>query len=95
MENKELATLFANFNKATWFSSNTESGLQTTEGKQIVALGVEAVRYIFEHRVPLGPHVLSLLSTLTNENPCNPKHAGHIDLLASDWREWARVKGYL
>ena len=63
--------------------------------QQIISKGEGIVPLILEELKKRPSHWFWALEMITNENPVKQEHVGRIDLMARDWVEWGRNKGYL
>lgn len=43
----------------------------------------------------LGVGLFGLLCDITNANPVDAEHRGHIPSVRDDWLEWGRANGYI
>ena len=63
--------------------------------QQIISKGEGIVPLILEELKERPSHWFWALEMITNENPVKQEHVGRINLMARDWVEWGRNKGYL
>ena len=61
----------------------------------IIAMGAEALPFIFE-RLQHGPDFFfTALRIITGEDPVDPEDAGKLDAMTASWLAWAEEHGYL
>lgn len=95
LSDKEFVVLFATIAKKTKHSGISTDILRTSEGRKLVDLGEETVRFMFRHNIELNAHTMCLLYEITGVNPVPNEDAGHIEKMGNAWRTWARENGYL
>ena len=62
--------------------------------QQIIALGPSAIPILLHELEEKPDHWFWALEVIANVNPVKQDHAGRIDLMARDWLEWGKSKGY-
>lgn len=83
-------------NETTFISSATEL-IEHPAYQKIIEYGTAAIPFLL-NRLKNGPepHFWGpALEAITGENPVPKEHAGRILLIAQDWIDWGRDKGYL
>jgi hypothetical protein len=55
----------------------------------------ELIKLILEDMVHTRKHWFWALTKLTGDQPIPKAHAGYIDKMIEDWKEWGIEKGYL
>jgi hypothetical protein len=63
--------------------------------QQIIALGKEALPYIFHELTgPEPDHWFWALRAITGEDPVKPEHRGNLKYMVQSWLSWAKVNAY-
>lgn len=84
-----------NWHRETSHHSSTTKIVENAHYQAIIAMGVEALPFIFE-RLQQGPdHFFFALRAITGEDPTNPEDAGRMAAMTASWLMWAEEHGYL
>lgn len=73
----------------TMFSSNSSEITNNSAYRSIIGLGKDIIPFIIEDLKQSENHWFSALELLTGENPIKSEHRGIINLMKSDWLNWA------
>ena len=84
--------------KACEVSSDPEDAIQHPSFKTIEAMGTRALPFLLD--VLKGrpdPHLMTIIQTIAGEeeSPIPEEHEGRVTLMANDWVEWGKKKGYI
>jgi hypothetical protein len=98
MYKKQLGTKFDLYSgiwkTETMFSSNSSEITNNSAYRSIIGLGKDIIPFIIEDLKQSENHWFYALELLTGENPIKSEHRGIINLMKSDWLNWAK-KGAL
>lgn len=73
----------------TMFSSNSSEITNNSAYRSIIGLGKDIIPFIIEDLKQSENHWFYALELLTGENPIKSEHRGIINLMKSDWLNWA------
>ncbi|GDX46198.1 hypothetical protein LBMAG24_15260 [Bacteroidota bacterium] len=73
----------------TMFSSNSSEITNNSAYRCIIGLGKDIIPFIIEDLKQSENHWFNALELLTGENPIKSEHRGIINLMKSDWLNWA------
>lgn len=73
----------------TMFSSNSSEITNNSDYRSIIGLGKDIIPFIIEDLKQSENHWFNALELLTGENPIKSEHRGIINLMKSDWLNWA------
>ena len=73
----------------TMFSSNSSEITNNSAYRSIIGLGKDIIPFIIEDFKQSENHWFNALELLTGENPIKSEHRGIINLMKSDWLNWA------
>lgn len=62
--------------------------------QQIIGLGQAAVPHILRELETQPDHWFWALSAITGADPVRPEHRGKLRLMAGDWINWGRARGF-
>lgn len=71
------------------FSSNSSEITNNSAYRSIIGLGKDIIPFIIEDLKQSENHWFYALELLTGENPIKSEHRGIINLMKSDWLNWA------
>ncbi len=91
----EFLKLAEQWRKETGHISNMLYKFLNKNYQQIISKGENVVPVILEELQTRPSHWFFALEMITNENPVKQEHVGRLDLMAHDWTEWGKNKGYL
>jgi hypothetical protein len=74
----------------TMFSSNSSEITNNSAYRSIIGLGKDIIPFIIEDLKQSENHWFYALELLTGENPIKSEHRGIINLMKSDWLNWAK-----
>jgi hypothetical protein len=93
MYKKQLGTKFDLYSgiwkTETMFSSNSSEITNNSAYRSIIGLGKDIIPFIIEDLKQSENHWFYALELLTGENPIKSEHRGIINLMKSDWLNWA------
>ena len=94
MYKKQLGTKFDLYSgiwkTETMFSSNSSEITNNSAYRSIIGLGKDIIPFIIEDLKQSENHWFYALELLTGENPIKSEHRGIINLMKSDWLNWAK-----
>lgn len=94
MYKKQLSTKFDLYSgiwkTETMFSSNSSEITNNSAYRSIIGLGKDIIPFIIEDLKQSENHWFYALELLTGENPIKSEHRGIINLMKSDWLNWAK-----
>jgi hypothetical protein len=94
MYKKQLSTKFDLYSgiwkTETMFSSNISEITNNSAYRSIIGLGKDIIPFIIEDLKQSENHWFYALELLTGENPIKSEHRGIINLMKSDWLNWAK-----
>jgi hypothetical protein len=94
MYKKQLSTKFDLYRgiwkTETMFSSNISEITNNSAYRSIIGLGKDIIPFIIEDLKQSENHWFYALELLTGENPIKSEHRGIINLMKSDWLNWAK-----
>jgi len=94
MYKKQLSTKFDLYSgiwkTETMFSSNISEITNNSAYRSIIGLGKDNIPFIIEDLKQSENHWFYALELLTGENPIKSEHRGIINLMKSDWLNWAK-----
>ena len=94
MYKKQLGTKFDLYSgiwkTETMFSSNISEITNNSAYRSIIGLGKDIIPFIIEDLKQSENHWFYALELLTGENPIKSEHRGIINLMKSDWLNWAK-----
>lgn len=73
----------------TMFSSNSSEITNNSAYRSIIGLGKDIIPFIIQDLKQSENHWFYALELLTGENPIKNEHRGIINLMKSDWLNWA------
>ena len=73
----------------TMFSSSSSEITNNSAYRSIIGLGKDIIPFIIEDLKQSENHWFNALELLTGENPIKSEHRGIINLMKSDWLNWA------
>lgn len=93
--NDPIADLLQQFHKETFVISSFSECMRFPSAIALVAEGEPVVEYVFRHNVELDVHLMTVLQRITQQNPVSPEHAGNMQKMQEDWKNWASQNNYL
>ena len=94
MYKKQLGTKFDLYSgiwkTETMFSSSSSEITNNSAYRSIIGLGKDIIPFIIEDLKQSENHWFYALELLTGENPIKSEHRGIINLMKSDWLNWAK-----
>jgi len=94
MYKKQLSTKFDLYSgiwkTETMFSSNISEITNNSAYRSIIGLGKDIIPFIIEDLKQSENHWFYALELLTGENPIKSEQRGIINLMKSDWLNWAK-----
>ncbi len=63
--------------------------------QRVVGMGRLALPMIFREFAIEADHWFWTLKAITGCDPVPPSHRGNIELMAADWLDWGRLRGYV
>lgn len=63
--------------------------------QQIIGMGEQAVPLILHELQRRPAHWFEALRAITGDSPVPPEHAGIVRIMAADWIEWGKRRGYI
>ena len=93
MYNQQLSKKFELYSgiwkTETMFSSNSSEITNNAAYRYIIGLGKDMIPFIIQDLKQSENHWFYALELLTGENPIKTEHRGIINLMKSDWLNWA------
>lgn len=91
----EFTNLASQWTQAVEGMSSTVEMAKHPAYQKIVSMGQSVVPFLLEDLCQNPIYWLSALRQITKENPVQPEHKGKIKLMAEDWLNWGKQKGYV
>ena len=92
---KKFARLTSTWKSETQFSSIKSSLLFNRSYQSIIAMGREALPFIFQDLKKGPSHWFLALAIITGANPVSPEIRGNISEMTNAWLRWGRENGYV
>jgi hypothetical protein len=77
-----------------WFSSLDDIAAHPAY-RQIIAMGRDVLPILLEEMRLRPDHWSMALHAITGENPVKDEHRGNVKLMAQDWVDWGKQRGFL
>lgn len=90
---KRLSIAWKNDIAVSINSSSYNQLLTTSAYVEIIAMGKQALPFIFKEMKNEPDHWFIALNLITSVNPVKKEHAGNIEAMTQDWISWAQTKG--
>jgi hypothetical protein len=81
-------------NDCQWTSSINEM-VSHYAYQEIIGMGPDAIPILLNEMQRDPDHWSWALRAITGENPVKEEHRGNIDLMAQEWVQWGKERGYL
>ena len=98
-QNTDVQTLFhemANtWRKETGYMSSVQDRAMHPAYQRIIGLGQPAVPLILDELQTRPDQWFWALRAITGENPVPEEHQGNINVMAKDWLNWGKERGYI
>lgn len=78
----------------TQYLSNFDQKIKCPKYQKILRMGKDAIPLILDRLRSQGGHWFHALSTITHENPVDPKDLGNIVIMRESWLEWGKKNEY-
>ena len=91
----EFSRLTSAWRRDTELSSSLTEISTHPAYQRIVGMGCLALPLIFQELAREPDHWFWALKAITGCDPVPPSHRGDLELMAADWLEWGRSRGYV
>lgn len=92
---ERFAALANDWRRETAVQSSVENIVMHPAYQQIIGMGPGALPLIMQELRKSPEHWFWALWAISGENPVPPEHTGKVELMAKDWLEFGRARGWI